>query len=94
MHFTLSQRLFAFLALASGIGATINRPSESKGWQAEQDSLVEWDTAELTGPLNLHLCPGGAKDISQSIVQIAGLSSPCLLSPSSAALLISIYHHI
>lgn len=81
MHFNLSTGALALLAFASNISASIHRPSRSRGCTAEQDSAIEWDTAGLSGPVNLHLCPGGATNISQSIKQIAGMTGTLLIVP-------------
>ncbi|OBT57873.1 hypothetical protein VE04_02187, partial [Pseudogymnoascus sp. 24MN13] len=71
MHFKLSRCVLAVFTLASTISASIHRPSKNRGCAAEQNNAVEWDTAGLSGLVSLHLCPGGATDISQSISVIA-----------------------
>ncbi|OBT44361.1 hypothetical protein VE00_07083 [Pseudogymnoascus sp. WSF 3629] len=71
MHFKLSRCVLAVFTLASTISASIHKPSKNRGCAAEQNNAVEWDTAGLSGLVSLHLCPGGASDISQSISVIA-----------------------
>ncbi|OBT63229.1 hypothetical protein VE03_07741 [Pseudogymnoascus sp. 23342-1-I1] len=71
MHLNLSTCVLAVLALASSISASIHKPSKNRGCVADQNNAVEWDTADLSGLVSLHLCPGGATDISQSITIIA-----------------------
>jgi hypothetical protein len=71
MLFNISKSVLAIFALASSISASIHKPSKNRGCVAEQNNAVEWDTAGLSGLVSLHLCPGGATDISQSISVIA-----------------------
>ncbi|KFY99923.1 hypothetical protein V498_00410 [Pseudogymnoascus sp. VKM F-4517 (FW-2822)] len=71
MLFNFSTYALAVFALASSISASIHRPSKNRGCTADQDNAVEWDTTDLSGLVSLHLCPGGATDISQSISVIA-----------------------
>lgn len=73
MLFNFSTCALAVFALASSISASIHRPSKNRGCTADQDNAVEWDAADVSGLVSLHLCPGGATDISQSISIIASM---------------------
>lgn len=73
MHFKLSRCVLALFSLASSISASIHKPSKNRGCVADQNNAVEWETAGFSGLVSLHLCPGGATDISQSISVIAGM---------------------
>ncbi|KFZ15414.1 hypothetical protein V502_05618 [Pseudogymnoascus sp. VKM F-4520 (FW-2644)] len=71
MHFKLSRCVLALFTLTSSISASIHKPSKNRGCVADQNNAVEWETAGFSGLVSLHLCPGGATDISQSISVIA-----------------------
>jgi hypothetical protein len=62
----------AVLLSSAGIAAaTIISPANNASWNLNSQHQVEWDTAGLQAPLQMHLCPGGAIDLSSSIVELA-----------------------
>jgi hypothetical protein len=64
----LSALLLSFSALAR---ATIMSPAANDQWPVNQMQNIMWDTTGLMEPLDIHLVPAGAVDISVVIVDIA-----------------------
>lgn len=64
----LSALLLSFSALAR---ATVISPAANDQWPVNQMQNIMWDTTGLTEPLDIHLVPAGAVDISVVIVDIA-----------------------
>ena len=64
----LSALVLSFSALAR---ATIMSPAANDQWPVNQMQNIMWDTTGLTAPLDIHLVPAGAVDITVIIVDIA-----------------------
>jgi len=64
----LSALVLGFSALAS---ATISSPAANDQWPVGANQNIAWDTTGLTAPLDIHLVPAGATDISVIITDIA-----------------------
>ena len=68
-------RCSLFSALALGLSAVvqagITSPAAGAQWPVAQNQEITCDTTGLTGPVNIHLVPAGAVDITVIIVEIA-----------------------
>ena len=46
-------------------------PVAGDKWPVNQEQMIQWDTAGLEGPIDMHLVPAGATDITVVITEIA-----------------------
>jgi hypothetical protein len=46
-------------------------PAAGDQWPVEQNQMISWDTTGLTAPVNIHLVPAGAVDITVIIAEVA-----------------------
>ena len=68
---TTTRLLSAAALFLSVCSATIISPAQNASWTLNSQHKVQWDTAGLQAPLQMHLCAGGATDVSQSIATLA-----------------------
>jgi hypothetical protein len=60
-----------FLGFSAVARATISSPAAGYQWPVDQNQNINWDTTGLTAPLDIHLVPAGAVDLTVVIVDIA-----------------------
>jgi Ser-Thr-rich glycosyl-phosphatidyl-inositol-anchored membrane family len=69
MHYSLFSALA--LGLSAVVQAGVSSPPAGAQWPVAQNQQITWDTTGLTGPVDIHLVPAGAVDITVIIAEIA-----------------------
>ena len=64
----LSAVVLGFSAVSQ---AVISTPAKGDQWPVNQNQQITWDTTGLTGPVDIHLVPAGATDITVIIAEVA-----------------------
>lgn len=64
--------LFPALALSFAVAkATFSSPKSGDQWTIGSENTISWDSSSTSGMVDISLCPGGAKDTTIAIAQIA-----------------------